>query len=157
MRGIVVSKDSTLVYEFSSDWNVLKDLREKLLARLQGHLEQVAEPIVMTSSELVENAIKYGESALNFHLSVDSALIEIRVSNIIGKNGDYNAVEETIKRIQESDDPFELYTERLMELMNNPQNGPTRIGLIRIAYEGKFELNCEKKDDQITIHARRKI
>jgi hypothetical protein len=111
----------------------------------------------MASLELVGNAIKYGDSDFNYLLKVDEEYAEITVSSTLGTGGNYELLEESIKKIQMVEDPFELYTERLRELMNSPPNGPTRIGLIRIAYEGKFELSSEMKRDQIQVCARRRI
>lgn len=152
-----MNRSSIVSFEFSSDWNVLKDLREQLLSYLQDKLEHMAEPIVMTSLELVGNAIKYGEAELSFALDIDGDYIDIKVANTLGKDGDYNVVAEIIDKITASRDPFELYVERLQELLTNPASGPSRIGLIRIAYEGKFELSSELNENRVLIRARRRV
>ena len=66
-------------------------------------------------------------------------------------------MEKIIDKIRKSPDPFELYLARLRELMSGPPNGPARIGLIRIAYEGKCELSSEMKDGRIQICARKRL
>ncbi|MDJ0763941.1 MAG: hypothetical protein QNJ97_13250 [Myxococcota bacterium] len=151
-----MSRKSTVVYEFSSGWCVLKELREKLQSQLSETSEDVSDAVIMASSELVENAIKYGDSNFTYRLKIQDEGIEIEVINNKADGSNIVRLRDHIDKIRKSENPFDLYTERLLELMNNPQNGPTQLGLIRIAYEGRFDLSCREEDKMICITAKRK-
>jgi hypothetical protein len=62
-----------------------------------------------------------------------------------------------IDEIRNSDDPAELYTRRLQELMDNTVKGKTQLGLYRIAYEGEFSLSYRIDNSRLTIIAERKF
>jgi len=145
-------------------WSIVKEVKEKAseFIETKNISREVTEATLMCSSELIENAIKYGTEKpggdnIVFDLTTDEQKIRIMVSNGVKDSSDVKNVSEHINKIKNSDDPAKLYTERLMELMENPKPGISQLGLYRIAYEGEFKLDYEFKDSVLTIFAERPI
>ena len=114
----------------------------------------------MTSSELVENAVKYGESVpaaktVSFQLEATPEMLRIHVVN-----GSTNApgVAELQRRVQElhrTDDKRALYMARLEELLAQADESG-KLGIYRIGFEGGFDLQLDYKDHVVSVTATRK-
>ncbi len=145
-------------------WHVVKEVRDKVEAILAHHGEELSYAGKMVASELVENAVKYGvaidpEAAkgIEFEINVSDADVTIAVTNRTASQKDLANARQHIDAIHRSGDPQQLYVQRLTNLMENPGQDGSQLGLYRIAYEGGFDLAYELADDIITIRARRKI
>ncbi len=147
----------TIVYEFASVQDKLKELRKKLQHQLRDKDPELVDATVMSAAELVENAIKYGSSEISFNLAIENDLLTIGVANRSMDQGDLDSFKAHVAKIRQSEDVGELYTQRLMELIEDPLRGPTQLGLIRIAHEGKFELDYRQEDDLIRVTATRSL
>ena len=157
-----MSNDVKISLSITPTWSILKDVREKTekFVKSKGVAPEIIEATIMCASELVENAIKYGSDQpdncnINFDLRAENNKIIVQVSNGIKEQKDVNSVVEHITKISNSDDPSKLYTERLMELMENPKPGISQLGLYRISYEGQFILDSKVSDSMLTIIAER--
>ena len=62
----------------------------------------------------------------------------------------------SLERIR-SADPRVLYLERMKELMANPTQTESQLGLLRIAFEGQFTLSHVYQDSVLTITAERSL
>lgn len=144
-------------------WSILKEVRQKTedLMKKKNADTDTTEATIMCATELVENAIKYGSSNTgqdNIHFDlIFQNTICIKVSNGIKDEKDAQNVKFHIEKILKTDDPAKLYTERLMELMENPKPGESQLGLYRIAYEGEFKLDYTYEKNILTIKAEKKI
>jgi hypothetical protein len=142
-------------------WNVISEIRKKTADLLKDYDQSLLDATMMVASELMENAVKYGqavpsESMIEFQLSVNGR-ITIKVTNGLTSEKDLLTVKIHIDKIKTSGDPGLLYTERLKELLENPKQGISQLGLYRIAYEGEFKLDYSYNDKLLTIIAQRDI
>ena len=144
-------------------WSILKDVQEKTeqFMKKKNTKSDTIEAAIMCASELVENAIKYGssntgESNITFDLSTIDDKVCIKVSNGIKDENDALNVKTHIDRLKKTGDPGKLYTERLMQLMDNPKPGVSQLGLYRIAYEGEFKLDYTYHNRILIVIAERK-
>jgi len=151
--------DTHLQLSFAPQWPHVREIRERVGAVLESCPAQLRSAAVMTSSELVENAVKYGESvpaaqAVTFLLEATAARLSIRVAN-----GSTNAagVAELQRRVQEmhgAKDKEALYLARLEEILVNPEESD-RLGIYRIGFEGGFDLQLDYQNEVVTITATR--
>ncbi len=145
-------------------WHLVKEVQEKTEKFMQEKKmsSDIIEVSVMCSTELIENAVKYGAekpdgSSIDFDLQATDDTVEIIVSNGYHDDQDLKNVIKHIDKIKASEDPAALYIERLQELLDNPKPGVSQLGLYRIAYEGGFTLDYRHSDMALTIIAKRKI
>ncbi len=152
---------NTIKVLINPTWNVISEIRKKTADLLKNYGQSLLDATMMVASELMENAVKYGqavpnESMIEFQLSVNNTII-IKVTNGVITEKHIETAMMHIDRIKNSDDPGLLYTERLKELLENPKQGVSQLGLYRIAYEGEFKLDYSFKDNLLTIIAQRSI
>lgn len=157
-----MSDNVVVKYSINSAWGIVKEIREKVGALLKDRDRDLVNATMMTASELIENAIKYGtpvssSTDIDFELSISDARIIINISNGIVSAADYENVKRHLDLIAQSGNPGELYTKRLIELMENPRPGVSQLGLYRIAYEGEFTLSYRFENNILTIIAARAI
>ena len=98
-----VTMQAHLQLSFEPMWPNVREIRQQVGTALEACPEQLRNAAIMTSSELVENAVKYGESVpaaktVTFQLEATADLLSIRVVN-----GSTNApgVAELQRRVQE--------------------------------------------------------
>lgn len=156
--------ESTIKYKIRPAWHIIEGVQEKIREFIFSRLgdQDISEATEMCATELVENAIKYGsgsalEGCIDFFLRVDSAVVEIVVTNSVKRILDVENVDRLVKQIKESGDPEKLYIDRLNELMESQIPGLSQLGLLRIAYEGRFRLAYTFENNILTVKARREI
>ncbi len=144
------------------EWNIIQKIKELINADevLAARGRDYREAALLAAIELVENSLKYSDGEkpqpVEFSFETENGVCEIRVKNTAHNAENREALFRTLKRIQSSN-PFDLYVERLEQIRDNP-DGFSRMGLIRVAYEGEFSLDCETGDDDtVTIVARRPL
>ncbi len=146
-------------------WDTVKDVQTKTekFVLNKGLSQDVSIAIVMCASELMENAVKYGTenpdgSDIRFDLNInDDNTVSIEVENAYSNDSDVENVIDNIEKIQESEDPSMLYVERLIELLDNVNPEDGHLGLLRIAYEGEFDLKYYNENGMLTVTAYRSI
>ncbi len=120
--------------------------------------------ISMVTGELLENALKYGdwesqEARRAFRLRVDGDRDQavVMVQNPI-KPGDpgLDEVLATVAWIRTFKTPGDAYRARLLEIAQaeGDEVGPSRLGLVRVAYEGNCTVHAEVEGTTLTITAR---
>ena len=113
----------------------------------------------MASSELVENAIKYGESvpaakAATFVLEATPESVSIRVVNGSTNTMGVAELERRVRELRHTADKEALYLARLEELLAaEEENG--NLGIYRIGFEGGFELDLDYTNQVVTVTATR--
>jgi hypothetical protein len=158
-----MSKDEvTISLSTTPTWSILKEVQDKTEQHMKNKntINDIIEATVMCASELVENAIKYGSSLsgqniITFDLGTFDDKVFIKVSNGIKDENDALNVKIHIDNLKKTEDPGSLYTERLMQLMDNPKPGVSQLGLYRIAYEGEFKLDYIYQNGILTVKAER--
>jgi hypothetical protein len=149
-------------YYIPTTWNAIHEISENIFNSINNIDENVKEETRMTIVELVENAVKYGlaipgKKGIEFDFKIGKNNIIIKISNRLINKKDGKTVKANIDKIKASGNPMELYIQRLRELLANPIEGVSQLGLYRIAYEGRFNLDYKIDNNILTIIASRTI
>jgi hypothetical protein len=141
---------NSLEMQLKPEWDEIENVRNEANVFLSsfGCGDDAIHAISMVSSELVENAVKYGSYdvpglAIHYSLEVDSGAIVVEVRSPLGKTSDENLrrLDETVQWIRGYQSPFEAYVEKLKEVSTGENQGESGLGLVRIAYEGQSILD----------------
>lgn len=119
--------------------------------------------ISMVTGELLENALKYGDwdsiagrKAFRLRVDGDRDRAVVMVQNPI-RPGDPGLQEvlATVAWIRTFKNPGDAYRARLLEIAQaEGEVGPSRLGLVRVAYEGNCTVEAEVDGATLTITAR---
>jgi hypothetical protein len=117
------------------------------------------EAVTLAVCELGENLIKYSASADELDagtigVSIDGDRVRVRAVNHVSSTEDAQRVTEIVAQITESDIK-ELYRARLQALFENPSLPRAQLGLLRMAFEGGFQLSCSVAGPELQIIAER--
>jgi hypothetical protein len=107
------------------------------------------------ASELMENAMKYGEwphlgGRVHIRIWGDRDRLHVQVENPIAAGHDVRELMDTIAWLNGFADPEDAYRERMLEIAS-AQDGRTRLGLARIAYEGRCKLAAEVDGETLRV------
>ena len=152
--------EAHLQLSFAPMWPNVREIRERVDRALQECPAQLRSAAVMTSSELVENAIKYGESvpaaeAVTFVLEATPERLCIRVVNGSTNTVGVAELQRRVQELDRADDKQALYFARLQELLADA-NESGRLGIYRVGFEGGFDLQLDYANDVVTVTATRK-
>lgn len=142
-------------------WANVRAVRTSVRELLLEYPREFNHAATMVSSELLENAIKYGEevagaSMIQFHLGRLNSMIQVKVVN---GSTDSVAVDELmchVRLVRESIDKGALYQARLEELLMHPHTS-AKLGIYRIAHEGRFDIDCTYINEVVTVTATRSL
>jgi hypothetical protein len=142
-------------------WTVVGQIRSEVERDLAEYPADVRAATVMAASELVENAVKYGErvpgaSRISFSLRASDDVVRIDVTNGATDPAGVAALCARIDAVAHVQDRTELYLRRLEELIASPTDCG-RLGLYRVAHEGAFDLSCTYQDSVVTVTAIRRM
>ena len=148
--------------EFTPQWEILQSIRAAVQARMDKATQDERDAAIMVASELVENAIKYGEPAeprkkSHLALGVDSQRVTIEVSNGLNREEDYLSIRSKIDAIKRSPDPLQFYAEKIAELLGRKAGQSAGLGLYRIIAEGEFDLTAHWQDAILVMTAGRTL
>lgn len=142
-------------------WQYVRQVRSALAEALGGHDERLRRAAIMTGSELVENAIKYGESVESlthvlFSFDLGPREITLHIANGTTNLDGVRELGHQLDLITAAPDKERLYMGRLRELIADPsQTGG--LGLFRIGFEGRFGLSWSYREQVVTVTATRGI
>jgi hypothetical protein len=141
-------------------WNYIRDIRKRVGEVFGESGSELRSASMMVASELIENAVKYGAdvaSAPNIRLSCcfDGDEMRIVVSNGSTDTEAVRTLHERVKQITDTPDKEALYIARLEELLADPTDSG-KLGLYRIAFEGRFELSVAYVESVVTVTATRR-
>ena len=118
--------------------------------------------IAMVTGELLENALKYGNwsgaDRAMFRLRVvgNQGNIEVSVQNPL-KGDDSNAQQlmSSLEWIASFPKPGDAYRARMMQIAQDESGdaSPSRLGLVRIAFEGNCRLTAKIDKGTVTVSA----
>ena len=142
-------------------WDHIRQIRGRVSEVLKDGDSALRSAAVMVTSELVENAVKYGEAVpeapqISVMLKVVDTSITIIVTNGSADASGVAALARRVDEITSAPDKSALYFARLEELMSQP-NESGKLGLYRIAFEGEFELQLSYRDQVVKMTATRNI
>jgi hypothetical protein len=138
-------------------WATVRAVRTEIGERLVSCSTALRSAAMMTASELLENAIKYGESVpqaewISFSLQASEDRIRIQVVNGSTNRAGVDVLLARVEELASVSDKSALYLNRLQELISNPEESG-RLGLYRIAFEGGFDLSCEYAEGVVKVTA----
>lgn len=119
--------------------------------------------VSIVTGELLENAMKYGswqdaENPLSFRLTVRGNKTEtiVSVENPISPGSQSaEALKSTIDWINKHESAEEAYRARLLEIASaDDEPGTSKLGLVRVAYEGNCKLEADVDGNTLTVTAR---
>jgi len=154
-----VSKRITM--DIPPTWQFVRQIKRMVEDELKDYPETVRYSAGMVASELVGNAIKYGDKSEKaqpprFSLDVNGSLVEIAVNNSVKSPEHVSQVQMRLDQMANSANKAEYYMKRLQELLTDtPKVQGSQLGLYRIGYEGDFDLSCSYMDQMLTIKATR--
>lgn len=142
-------------------WHYTSEVRQAVDTVMQGHAGPLRQATQMVASELVENALKYGQATpeiqqIRFSLWLNEQEIVIEVTNGVCDRAALAEFEARIATIKQSDDKEELLLSRMQEIFARP-TFESQLGLYRIASEGGFQLEYNYNVSALTVRATRKI
>ncbi|MFO0659985.1 MAG: hypothetical protein U0165_09170 [Polyangiaceae bacterium] len=142
-------------------WQRVREVRAKVAEAASELSTEVRTAAVMVTAELVENAIKYGESVpgcedVQVHVTISSTQVAIEVANGATSRPALNELFERVEQISTSDNREGLYIKRLEEMLQSPGLSG-KLGLYRIGFEGNFELTCRHDGQILTVRATREL
>ena len=140
-------------------WQYVRTVRHKVDETLKEFDAAARSATVMAAAELVENAVKYGESVpgaetISFELAVDGNCTRIEVVNGSTDARGVGQLQKRIEEVSRAPDGAALYMTRLEELMANPTESG-KLGIYRIAFEGQFTLKCHYTNLIVSVTASR--
>lgn len=155
-------KNFTYKVTFKPNWNYINKIRKKTFYKFKRYDMTFAEETKLVASELCENAVKYSKSNSNnniikFELNRINDKIKISVYSNFVLNDDINKLKEEIDKINRSEEPEKLYTERLLFLIENINIGQSQLGLYRIIYETKYKLSYKILGNILAVIAERDL
>jgi hypothetical protein len=113
--------------------------------------------VAMVTGELLENAIKYGvwtsqERRLRLAVSGSTSAAQIRVENP-GTARDFGELRQCIDWIAGFPSAEAAYRAKLLALATTTDPTVSRLGIVRIAYEGKCSLAADFESETICVTA----
>jgi hypothetical protein len=143
----------------SANW--LDRVRDAALEGLRAAPSDVCSAGVLAAVELAENALKFGgplPGGTEATLRVAYGSTELRIVSENGASPErFRRVSEQLSKISGCQDRQLLYMERLNYLLQATANDGVGLGLIRLAHEGGFELDCRYEEPVLTITAVRAL
>jgi hypothetical protein len=118
------------------------------------------EAAAMATWELAGNVLKYGSedpenTAGTITVGLFTNVVSIRTINLVGAGPNAGEAASAIARLANGASVTELYRRRLHELFENAGHAEARLGLLRVAFEGGFQLSCHQEGRYLEIAAHR--
>ena len=129
--------------------------------RREGLDPDVQNALAMVVRELAENATKYGhfngeKENVRVSVAVQRSFVTVTVSNPVtdGEAESLAVLDHTIQWIRGFHDPFQAYVERLRDVSaQSLLSSESRLGLVRIAYEGQSTLDFYVDERTLVVSA----
>jgi hypothetical protein len=144
-------------------WNTIAEVRRIVDALFIGHERNFIDAILITTTELLENAVRHGHETglkgegIKFEMDVDNERICLSTTNQIRTTNDYDNLKNHVDKLNSSSKAKELYVERLRCLAQSATTEKVQLGLFRIVYECEFNLDYQLENDVLTVTAKRQL
>ncbi|WCL50454.1 hypothetical protein [Leptospira sp. GIMC2001] len=151
-----------LQIEIAPMWSIISEIKDKIRIAMAGLNQGEIDFAVMTASELLENAIKYGVaneniSQVGFEFDLGTNKLMVKVKNGVNANDSVDDLIFMMKKIKNTDNARMLYIERLQEIMEDPAQSGSHLGLYRIISEGGYDLDYNYSNQTLEMIATKKI
>lgn len=151
--------EAHLELTFQPMWPNVRKIRQQVSAALEACPQELRSAAMMTASELVENAIKYGENvaaaqSVTFSLEIHAGQISIRVVNGSTNAAGVAELDRRVKELAAATNKQTLYMARLEQLLAHSDDSG-KLGIYRIGFEGGFDLALDYSNDVVTVTATR--
>lgn len=157
----VASAEKTHPDESASFRSPLAAVRSAVDELFADVAPEALEAIRMAAGELAENVVKYGEetdgSPGQISFTRTPQAVEIRTTNRLTNATQTADLFARLRKIGEAEDLCAQFVERMSEIMNEPNQHSTALGLLRVGYEGSFQLSGSYANTTVTIVATRSI
>ncbi len=156
---------SPLQLEVKTTWDEMARVHEASVAYFESAKlsRDAIDTLTMIVCELVENAIKYGQTRegdsgiVQVQVSLKKGVATVQVTNSIGKTTRTHLedLDKTIQWVRGYQDPFEAFIERMKEISREPLSLPkSGLGIVRVAFEGRAALDFVLgEDDKLSVLA----
>ncbi len=141
------------------EWDNIEDVRvqTETFLKMQKIQEDVMDAVIMNISELLENAIKYGNfnNGINdiiASISISERDITVEVKSPVKDEDDrhFRRLDKIVQWVRGYQNPFEAYIEKIKEVSLQPiDDNQSGLGIVRIAYEGQSIIDFFVNDDNI--------
>jgi len=143
-------------------WDSVGQIRLETGMLFSGFDPSIRDAAIMVASELTENIVKYGapldgESVGFVSFDIQDGQFTISSHNAVAHGNNLEAVQTLLGKIAESEDPRELSLARLRQLIEGKVEGPSQLGLLRVATDGGCDINHSYTNAVLTIVAERKL
>ena len=161
VTGIVVATliVSVLQKSLKREWEEAERVREESAEFLTGHgfSGDLSFALSMVASELVENAVKYGDyhqRERDISMAIEVGTIEVR-NPIDQSSAHFQRRDHILQSIRGFQNPFEAYVERLKAVSESSLgDGESGLGPVRVAYEAQTILYFYiDESDTLTLSA----
>lgn len=153
----------TFRFGLPQDWSTVKRINEAVSCYTKALFadDTLADSVAMVCTELLENAVKYStddqDELKRVLLTIvgDELSVSVKVCNSARANPeDAESLYQTLYRIRRAESTRQAYLDRMEEVFSGLSSG-SGLGLVRIAYEGGCDLDCELKEDgSLEVRAR---
>jgi hypothetical protein len=149
----------TIDFPVLGEWENVDQVRLSLQSCIATLFQNVdlRHVLAMVAGELLENAVKYAhrtDDHTMFRLKIWGALGDVafvQVSNPVDEEGGQTVLD-AINGIRSASSVADSYFQRMREIATRPSR-LSRLGLLRIAYEGGCELTATVEAGVLTIVA----
>ena len=150
----------TLAVAFPPQWEWVRRIRTQVATLLANEPRDFAQPTVKAASELVENAVKYSQfdakQQCAFTLTIERGWVTVSVAHVPAPEYPYDTLARQVEAIRKAPNKTALYEARILDLAQSSGTG-SRLGLLWIASEGGFDLQCTHERGLLKMVAKRRI
>jgi hypothetical protein len=157
------ANDVVLSVTIAHVWNAIRETRVKIGQVLEMMPPELLAAATMAGTELLENAVKYGESVagardISFNLTSTEDMVQLATINGSTDHAGVGRLRDTVQRISNSQDPQALYLSKIEEAASRAASTcGSGLGLYRIAAEGHFTLSCYYDNNVVEVVAHRSL
>jgi hypothetical protein len=151
--------NSEIRMSIKPEWDNIEEVRvnAEIFLKSKKIPEDVKDAIIMNISELLENAIKYGNyengtNDITASISISERDITVEVKSPVKDEDDlhFRRLDKIVQWVRGYQNPFEAYIEKIKEVALQPMdNNQSGLGIVRIAYEGQSIIDFFVNDDNI--------
>lgn len=137
-------------------WDASPDLEQFLgfiTAYTKGRFSNsMAERITLASTELLDNAVRYGSLAREFsyRLAIDGARVSVSVQNTT-MLARIEMLTAQLRRLEAT--PEQVYASELERSMGPSSGRRSMLGLARIRHEAEMRIEVEIENTEVTVRA----